>query len=135
MDANINYWAVLLAAMVYYTGGILWYSPLLFGRTLTMLISNTEEQRREKQKRLWKLYISGFFSALIMSYILALVIYYTDTNTYIQGIKAGFLCWLGFVVTTNFIYIILAKGSYKLFLIHSGYQLYGLLAMGVILAI
>ena len=135
MDANINYWTVLLAAMVYYAGGILWYSPLLFGKIWTSLIFSTEEQRREKQKRLWKLTISGFVTAFIMSYILAVFIYYTDTDTYIQGMKAGFLCWLGFVVTTNFIYIILAKGSYKLFLIHSGYQLYGLLVMGVILAI
>ena len=135
MKAGINYWIVGIAALVYYIGGLLWYSPLLFGKIRTRLTTNSNEQKKEKGKHLWIIYMAGFISAFIISYTLAVIIHHLQANTYIKGVKTGLICWLGFVITSNIMNTLLAKGSFKLLFIHMGYQLYGLLVMGVILAI
>ena len=84
---------------------------------------------------MWIITVTGFISAFIISYTLSFVIQYRQADTFMEGISTGFLCWLGFVITTNVLNTLLAKGSYKLLLIHCGFQLYGFLVLGVILAV
>ena len=135
MKADINHWIVLLAAVVYFAGGTIWYSSMLFGKIWMLLEGLSGDQKEEKLQNKWKIYGSGFIAALIMSYILAYLIDYTHSDTFVKGIKTGFICWLGFVITTMVINSVFAGKSLKLLLINSGYHLYGLLVMGVILAV
>ena len=132
---EINYWIVFLAAAVYYAGGAIWYSSNLFGNAWKSLEGINSDQMEQKKKGRWKVFVIGFFAALIMSYILAHLINYTHSDTFIKGIKTGFICWSGFIITTMLINNSFAGKSVKLLLINSGYHLYGLLVMGAILAV
>ena len=134
MNAEINYWIVCLAALVYFTGGVIWYSPLLFGKIWMRLLSGKDE-KIEYNKRMWIITIAGFISAFIISYTLAFIIHFRQADTFMEGISTGFICWLGFVIATNMMNTLLANGSYKLLAIHCGFQLYGLLVMGSILSV
>ena len=132
---EINYLAVIVAAMVYYAGGALWYSPALFGKSWMGLVGLTEEKIKESQKDAWKSYLTALIAALIISYGIARVEMYMGVITFGGGLQTGFWSWLCFVITTMATNNAFAGRSVKLLLIDSGYHLYGFLVMGVILAI
>lgn len=48
-EVNINYLAVLIAAIVSMIVGGLWYSPILFGKMWTKAMGWNEETMKEKK--------------------------------------------------------------------------------------
>ncbi len=100
MQVEINYLAVLVAAVVYYVGGALWYSPLLFGKSWMGLVGLTEEKLKEAQKDTWKSYLTAAISAIVISYGIARVEGYMNVITVAGGLHTGFWAWICFVVTT-----------------------------------
>jgi len=135
MGVEINYLAVLVAAIIYYAGGALWYSPLLFGKGWMGLVGLTEEKIKEAQKDAWKSYLTAFIAALLISYGISRIESYMNVITFGGGMHTGFWTWLCFVVTTMATNNSFAGRSPKLLLIDSGYHLYGFLMMGVVLAV
>ena len=135
MQVDINYLAVLIAAIVYYVGGALWYSPILFGKTWMGLVGLTEEKMKEGQKEAWKSYLIGGISAILISYGIARIEAYLDVITDGAGLHVGFWTWICFVITTMATNTAFAGRSFKLLLIDGGYHLYGFVVMGVILAV
>ncbi len=135
MGIEINYLAVFIAAIIYYAGGALWYSPVLFGKGWMGLIGLTEEKLKEAQKGAWKSYLIAFIAALLISYGIARIEAYLNVITFGGGIHTGFWAWLCFVVTTMATNNSFAGRPFKLLLIDSGYHLYGFLVMGIMLAV
>ena len=131
MDGSVNLLAVLVAALAYYAGGALWYSPVLFGKQWMVLVGLTEEET----KGAWKSYGTALVGALLISYGLARIEMYLNVVTFSGGLHTGFWSWLCFVVTTSATNNSFAGRPLKLLLIDSGYHLYGFLVIGVILAI
>ena len=81
MQVNINYIAVFVAAVVYYIGGALWYSPLLFGKTWMGLVGLNEEEIKEERKAAWKSYLIAAGSAILISLGIARVEAYLNVIT------------------------------------------------------
>lgn len=135
MQVNINYIAVFVAAVVYYIGGALWYSPLLFGKTWMGLVGLNEEEIKEERKAAWKSYLIAAGSAILISLGIARVEAYLNVITIGGGLHTGFWAWICFVVTTMATNYSFAGRSFKLLLIDSGYHLYGFVIMGIILAV
>ena len=135
MQVDINYLAVFVAAIVYYVGGALWYSPLLFGKTWMGLVGLTEEKIKEGKKEAWKSYLTAAISAILISYGIARIEAYLNVITVGAGLHAGFWTWICFVITTMATNNAFAGRSFKLLLIDGGYHLYGFVIMGVILAV
>ena len=135
MEGSVNLLAVLVAALAYYAGGALWYSPVLFGKQWMVLVGLTEEKIKGKQKEAWKSYGTALVAALLISYGLVRIEMYLNVVTFSGGLHAGFWSWLCFVVTTSATNNSFAGRPLKLLLIDSGYHLYGFLVMGVILAV
>ena len=134
-EVNINYWAVLVAAVANMALGALWYSPLLFAKPWIAAMGASDEEMEEMKKRAPRAYILSFVAAFIMSFVLAHFVDYTRATTIAQGAQAGFWPWLGFVVTTGSAAVLFEGRPTKLWLINSGYYLVALLVMGVILAV
>ncbi len=132
---EINYLAVIVAALLYYAGGALWYSPVLFGKRWMGLVGLTEEKMKESQKDAWKSYVTALVAALFISYGIARIENYMNVITFAGGLHTGFWAWLCFVVTTMATNNAFAGRPIKLLLIDSGYHLYGFLVMGVVLAV
>ena len=135
MEGSVNLLSVLIAALAYYAGGALWYSPVLFGKQWMVLVGLTEEKINGAQKEAWKNYGTALVGALLISYGLARIEMYLNVVTFSGGLHTGFWSWLCFVVTTSAINNSFAGRPLKLLLIDSGYHLYGFLVMSVILAV
>lgn len=94
---NINYLAILLATVLQFIFGAVWYGAF-FGK-LWGKIHGFDKLPKEKQQELMKgmgiLYLVQFIVTLITTFILAIFLAYVpDWNAYAL---AGF-CWLGFIV-------------------------------------
>jgi hypothetical protein len=135
MAVDINYIAVIVAALVYYAGGALWYSPVLFGKPWMSAVGLTPEKIEERKKDAWKSYLTSLIAALFISYGIARVIGYMSVITVAGGIHTGFWSWFCFALTTAATNNAFADRPVKLLLIDTGYHLYGFLVMGIILAV
>ena len=135
MQVDINFLAVFVAAIIYYIGGALWYSPLLFGKSWMGLVGLTEEKIKEGQNEAWKSYLIAAISAILISYGIARVVTYLNVITIGGGLHVGFWTWICFVITTMATNNSFAGRSFKLLLIDGGYHLYGFVVMGVVLAV
>jgi hypothetical protein len=133
---KIKYPAVIVATLVHYILGGLWYSPLLFGNKFIQLINWTPEQLRqaESQSHAKELAVA-FVMSLVLVYILAHFVQYTKATSALGGIQTAFWIWLGFVVTTQAPTVIFEGRSFGLFAINVAYQLVGCALAGAILAI
>ncbi|MBI2669285.1 DUF1761 domain-containing protein [Candidatus Woesearchaeota archaeon] len=130
---EINYWAVLVAAIVSYILGALWHSPLLFGK-LWMRLSKVQDTE-ETKKHMAKSYILTFLTVLVMSYVLAHFVDYAEATTLVGGLLAGFWAWLGFVATIELGAVLWENKPFGLYLFGASYHLVSLLLMGAILAV
>ncbi len=138
----INYWAVLVAAIVNMALGFAWYGPL-FGKYWIKLMGITPEQaergRIEMQKKMWGIYGMTFIGSLLMSFVLYHSIFFASSYLNVTGILAGFMggfwSWLGFILPVSLSAVFFEGKSWRLFILNNGYYLTVLLIMGAILAL
>jgi hypothetical protein len=129
---HVNYLAVLVCGVISIVFSLLWYSPMLLGKIWLESIEKTEEDV-EKEFKSIKTYLFSFSGHLFMAYALAQVMALTQSNTAAEGMRLGFLCWIGFTASTMLINYTFEGGSFKRFFIDGGYHLIVLLIFGLIL--
>lgn len=129
---TINFWAVLVAAIVSMVLGMLWFSPTVFGKIWAKEAGKDIEEMTGGSPGS---YLAAFVGAIVVAYILAVFEGYASVVTTTEGLTVAFYAWLGFVVATSLTQIIWEGRSKKLYAINNGYQLISLLVMGVILAV
>lgn len=136
-EVDINYLAVLAAAVIQFALGALWYSPVMFAKPWTAAMGKTAEEIREesRQQNMALIYGSAFLTALITAFVLAHIVDYAHAETVGSGILSGFWIWLGFVVTSNLAAVTFEGRRPALYAINVGYQLVGLAIMGAVLAV
>ena len=138
--ASINFLAVALCTFMNMVLGGLWYSPFLFGTTWIKLMklnrseTNTDPTIANNAR---KGYIFSTVCHLIMSIVMAHFIQYTHASgSWFDGLKVGFICWLGFTLTTMLPNQIFSKNDFSWLLaaINIAYPMVGLSAAGALLA-
>ena len=133
---KIKYPAVIVATLVHFILGGLWYSPLLFANKFLQLVNWTPEQVRQMESQSHaKELVIAFVMSFLLVYILAHFVQYTKATNAIGGIQTAFWLWLGFIVTTQVPLVLFERRSFGLFLINVGYQFVGCALAGVILAV
>ena len=136
MWINVNYLAILVAAVASFALGWLWYSPALFAKIWMSEMGMTPEKMAAMPKSgMAKQFSLSFLGGLIMAWVLAVLISRVGANSLIGGLKLGAFVWLGFIATVQMSDILFGGKSKKLYLINTGYNLVSLLLMGVILAL
>lgn len=130
-SVDINYWAVLAAAIVNMAVGAVWYSRLLFGQEWAKLIGKKIEDLRGNANQGYMLSAIG---ALVQAYILAHFVQYTGSATFSEGMVTGFWLWLGFVAVVMAMNTVFAGRSWRLWRIDAGYFLVVLVLNGGLLA-
>ncbi len=133
IDVPINYWAILVAAIVNMAVGMVWYAPPVFG-ALQMKVLGLHDGDKGAKKDMWKTYGFSAVSSLVLSYILAHFVGYVGAQTVLDGFQAAFWIWLGFVVTTNAASVVYERRPFQAYLINMGFKLVSLAIMGAILA-
>ena len=134
IEADINYLAVLVATVVFFALGALWYSPILFAKPFMAAMGKTQEELMEGFNPL-RTYGSEFLARLVTAYVLAHIVIYAGATTIGAGLQTGFGLWLGFVVTSGLATVTFEGRSFVLYALSAGYQLVGLLMMGATLAV
>ena len=131
---KINYLAVIVAAVVHFMLGGIWYG-LLFGNKFIELIGWTPAQLEViGSQNHAKEYLVAFITSLLLVYILAHFIQYTGAKGIGGGMQTGFWLWLGFVATTQLATVVFEQRRLGLYLLNVSYQLVACLLCGAILA-
>jgi hypothetical protein len=135
---NLNWLAILVAAISTMVVGFLWYSPLLFAKPWMLEMGydpNDKVKTEEMKKSAGPAYGGSFVASLVSAFTLALILHGLGAEDLHFGIMASFHIWLGFVATVQFTGTLFMKQSMKLFAINTGYQLVCYLVMGAILTV
>ena len=135
LTADINYVAVLVAALASMALGALWYSPLLFGKRWMELMKIDFADMKEMKKKANKMYAINFVATLVMAYVLAHFVDYTQAGTFLEGLEAGFWIWLGFIATVMLGSVLWENKPLELYFLNISYQLLNVLIMAVIVAV
>ena len=139
MEVQVNYLAVLVAAVVSMILGFLWYSPIVLGKPWMKEKGLTSENLKKAQKEMGKMYGVSFVLSLVTAYVLSHVMtlsvnffHYPLLQT---GLTTAFWMWLGFVMPVQAGSTMFGSKNWKLFGIDTGYQLVSVLTMGVVLGV
>ena len=135
---NLNYWPILIAAIVSFAFGAVWYIGL---RKQWMAARDMSAADMEKAKAemgpIPVPYIIAFVALLIMAWMLAGVLLHLSRGgmpvTIRAGMISGFFLWLGFVITTMAVNHAFQGAKRSLTLIDGGHWLGVLLIQGAIL--
>ncbi|HUR00361.1 MAG TPA: DUF1761 domain-containing protein [Gemmatimonadaceae bacterium] len=136
---SFNFLAVLVAGLVIFALGGLWYSPILFAKRWIGLQGRTEEQMRADAARanMPLMYASVLLCGLLTAFVLDLLIVHLDPHvsmTPFHGALLGFFCWLGFAATTSYGTSLFSMRPRALWVIDSTYNLVSFVLAGIILA-
>lgn len=125
---NLNWLAVIVAALSTFIIGGLWYSPLLFERA--WMTSNNFSKEDLKKRKMGLVFVLSLILAVIMSLNLAMFI---GNNDAIFGCIAGFLAGFGWVALSMGIIALFENKSLRYVLINGGYMTVAFTIMGIIL--
>jgi hypothetical protein len=131
---DINYWAVLVSAVVAMVIGSIWFGPLfgkMFMREAGMDKLSAEEQAKMK-KTMGMSYFLQLVGSLVTFYVLARFIGGLEQMTVGGGIMVALWVWIGFIVPTKLADTIWG-GKWSLFWLVSGDMLVTLVATGAII--
>jgi uncharacterized protein DUF1761 len=130
---KINYPAVIVAAVIHFIIGGLWYG-LIFGNKFLEIIGWTPEQQAQIVAQThWSTYPIAFLTSLILVGTLAYFIEYTGAKGVGGGMQTAACLWLGFVATTQLATVIFEQRKLGLYLLNVGYQLVAGLICGALL--
>ena len=129
---DINWLAVVVSLFANMVVGAMWYGPL-FGKPWMKELGFSMEDIEGSPMGVP--YTVAIFNSFIMAFILANVIAWTGASGISAGLLLGFLMWVGFTGFTFGVNHAFEGRSLRLWAINSGMFLFGLLIMGVILAV
>ena len=129
MVSDLNFLAIIAAAIVSFIIGGLWYSPVLFSKIWQREVNLSDADI--KSANMPKTFGLAFIASLIISFCLASFIGTQATTA--EGALYGFLAGIGWVAMAMGINDLFEQRSLKLYLINAGYHTLSFTVMGVIL--
>ena len=139
MEFKINIAAVLVAVVVNFVLGFIWYTKL-FMKAWTKEIGYDPNMRPDKKtmmKGMAFMIIGNFLFAWVLAWTMAgwqFIPNAKEMGPLVNGINSAIFLWLGFFVPVHLSAIVWEKKTWKLFAINGGYHLASLLAAALILA-
>lgn len=137
-QVEVNYLAVLVAAIASMVLGGLWYGPL-FGKKWMAYMGWAPDKAQEMKKGATKGYVFQFIGSLVMSYVLVHALIFAGAYLKVSGLSAGLMAgfwnWLGFVAPVTLGAVLWEGKPAGFWLLNNGFYLISLLAMGTILAV
>jgi len=127
--SQINYLAVLVAAVSCFVIGGLWYSPVLFANIWMKEASISQDEI--KQTNMVKVFGLSFLLTLIITFNLAAFL--GPDAGFVWGMTAGALAGIGWVAASLGILYLFERRSLKLFLINAGYLAFSFIVAGGII--
>ena len=129
---TVNYVAVVIAAIVNFAVGALWYGPV-FGKMWMRLEGMTPESMKSMKLKPMQAMALGFISTLVMACVLAHFAVVWSAGGVMGALQLTFWVWLGFIVTTLAGSVLWEGKSTKLFLFNIVYQFISVFVTALIL--
>lgn len=129
---SLNWLSIVVATVVYFVLGALWYSPVLFANVWMKLRNVSEEDIGEPNPII---FLYSFILQFIAVLSLALFITALGVNTAGNGALIGFGAGAGFVFTLAGTTGIFSEVPMKLHFLDNGYHVIGLVLAGLILGL
>jgi Protein of unknown function (DUF1761) len=135
--AGLNYLAIVIAAIVAWVAGAVWYTSL--GKIWTQAQGLMPEKMHENKSKpgAYLPFIYCLVAELVMAWVLAGLMAHLGAGqvTLLNGVVSGAFCWLGFVITTLVVGNTFALRDLRLIWIDGGHWLIVLLLMGAIIGL
>jgi hypothetical protein len=128
---NLNWLAIIVAAVSAFVLGFFWYSPMLFAKRWMKENGFTDESM--KGANMLKIFGLSFLLMLLASFNLAMFVGKDAGASF--GAIAGFLAGFGWVFTFMGVTYIFERKSLALFLINACYSVVSLTVMGLIIGV
>src|SRR5215475_16232747 len=125
-----NYAAVVVAAIVYWLMGAVWYG-VLFSKQW-MALENMSVEKTSSMSPVLP-YVITFALNLLIAYSLAQICIWRNADTIGRGASVGVLLWIGFVAPVTYTTYMYELRPWQLFAINQLYPLFGFALMGAIL--
>ena len=113
---TINFTLIIVATIVQFVLGALWYSPLIFGNVWMNIMKDggtcTKEEMEKMQKELIPFYFLQLFLTLITTWVLANNIAYANVTGAAVYYYAGFM-WLGYMMPVSVSSVVWANTKKK----------------------
>jgi len=134
MDVQVNYWAVLAAAVSSMVVGMIWYTPGVFGAKWAKLARVDLKKMSTPQPMPL---IVTFILSLITAYVLAHVSFLSNNffhHSFVQDAvtTAGWL-WLGLTATRLWVHDLFESRPWQLTMLNATHELVTLLVMGLVI--
>ena len=122
---------VVMAAVVTFLLGMIWYSPILFAKPWMALNGYTPEKLVELRKGAPKAYGISFLAYLLLGVGIAAVVRFDSP---LGGMWTGMQVWTFLVMPVSLTGLVFSDRRLGAWLIDAGYQLVYFAAMGAILS-
>jgi len=123
---NVNFIAILVAAIAGMISGAVWYG--VFAKQWMKAVGFTEQPQQNP-----KIYIVALISQFIIAYMLYGVILHVGTFTIGAGILSAIFCWIGFTLAPMAVNHRFQGAGWDLTIIDSGYWLLVFVLQGAII--
>jgi hypothetical protein len=133
MHADVNYLAILIAAVAAWIAGAAWYMSLSRFWIIAVGLTPAQMEAAKKRPLAWLPFVLVFIGHVVMAFVLAGILFHFGMVNVKDGIITGALCWLGFVITTITANNAFAMRSWRLTVIDGGHYLLVLVLMGAII--
>jgi hypothetical protein len=131
--SNINWLAVLVAAVAYFFLGAIWYSALF--RNAWIKAAGVNVNDPNAKKGVAGLFITSFILVVIASIGLALIINRVGSGGWQTGLKVGLIagiCFSAAAICNSYLY---EKRPFALSLINGFYNIFGCVIAGIIISV
>lgn len=129
-SVEINWWALLAAALINMVIGAIWYSPGVFGKHWAKLTGHKTEGGAMANSG----YAVSVIGALLQAFVLVHFVRYAGAISFWKGLETGFFLWLAFVLIVMAAMNAFEGRKWRLVQINSGYWLLVLAVNGGLLA-
>jgi hypothetical protein len=135
--AGLNYLAIVIAAIVAWVAGAVWYMSLSKVWTAAQGITPEQMEANKNKPEAYLPFAYVLVAELIMAWVLAGLMGHLGAGqvTLVNGVISGAFCWLGFVITTLVPNVTFAMRDKRLIWIDGGHWLIVLVLMGAIIGL
>jgi hypothetical protein len=129
--SGLNYWAILVAWIVYCAVGSFWYSPAGFGKTWSKLSGvNILKLPQEEANRAIMFVI---VSSLLQAFVLAVILNSVGVSNALEGLLTALVLWAGLTAATTIGTNFYARKNWKFWWLNASFFLLTMSVNGLLL--
>lgn len=131
--SGLNYIAILAAWLINIVVGSFWYSPKGFGKQWSKLSGH--DMMKIPKDEANKAIVAVAISAIVQTFVLAVVLHSLHATNVTEGLVAGLLLWVGLTAATTVGNNLYSRLSWKFWWINASFFLIIMIVNSIILAV